>query len=94
MEWPRRARVGRGPRKAALFQSVDPAGRPLTGRGLERRVVLAMIKASGVGGGAAALDVHMLVGYARVSKTDGSQSLDLQASAPLPQTNPRRPAPC
>ena len=30
--------------KAALFQSVDPAGRRLTGRALERRVVLAMIK--------------------------------------------------
>ena len=30
--------------KAALFQSVDPAGRRLTGRPLERRVVLAMIK--------------------------------------------------
>ena len=29
--------------KAALFQSVDPAGRRLTGRALERRVVLAMI---------------------------------------------------
>ena len=30
--------------KAALFQSVDPAGRRLTGRALERRVALAMIK--------------------------------------------------
>ena len=30
--------------KAALFQSVDPAGRRLTGRTLERRVVLAMVK--------------------------------------------------
>ena len=30
--------------KAALFQSVDPAGRRLTGRALERRVVLATIK--------------------------------------------------
>ena len=30
--------------KAALFQTVDPAGRQLTGRALERRVVLAMIK--------------------------------------------------
>ena len=30
--------------KAALFQSVNPAGRRLTGRALERRVVLAMIK--------------------------------------------------
>ena len=30
--------------KAALFQTVDPAGRQLTGRVLERRVVLAMIK--------------------------------------------------
>ena len=30
--------------KAALFQSVDPAGRRLTGRALERRVVLAMVK--------------------------------------------------
>ena len=30
--------------KAALFQSVDPAGCRLTGRALERRVVLAMIK--------------------------------------------------
>ena len=30
--------------KAALFQTVDPAGRRLTGRALERRLVLAMIK--------------------------------------------------
>ena len=30
--------------KMALFQSVNPAGRRLTGRALERRVVLAMIK--------------------------------------------------
>ncbi|MCY4507808.1 MAG: hypothetical protein OXG35_12745 [Acidobacteria bacterium] len=30
--------------KVALFQSVDPAGRRLTGRALDRRVVLAMIK--------------------------------------------------
>ena len=30
--------------KAALFQSMDPSGRRLTGRALERRVVLAMIK--------------------------------------------------
>ena len=29
---------------AALFQSVDPAGRRLTGRALSRRLVLAMIK--------------------------------------------------
>ena len=31
--------------KAALFQSMDPAGRRLTGRALEQRVVLAMITA-------------------------------------------------
>ena len=30
--------------KVALFQTVDPAGRRLTGRALDRRVVLAMIK--------------------------------------------------
>ena len=30
--------------KAALFQTVDPAGRRLTGRALDRRLVLAMIK--------------------------------------------------
>ena len=30
--------------KVVLFQSVDPAGRRLTGRALERRVVLAMVK--------------------------------------------------
>ena len=30
--------------KATLFQSVEPAGRGLTGRALQRRVVLAMIK--------------------------------------------------
>ena len=30
--------------KAALFQTMDPAGRQLTGRALERRLVLAMIK--------------------------------------------------
>ena len=33
--------------KAALFQSVDPAGRRLTGRALSRRLVLAMIKRRG-----------------------------------------------
>ncbi len=32
--------------KAVLFQSVDPAGHRLTGRALQRRVVLAMIKGS------------------------------------------------
>ncbi len=31
-------------RQAEFFQSMDPAGRRLTGRALERRVVLAMIK--------------------------------------------------
>ena len=36
--------------KAALFQSVDPAGRPLTGRPLSRRLVLAMIKRRAGGG--------------------------------------------
>ena len=37
--------------KAPLFQSVDPAGRRLTGRALSRRLVLAMTKrrASGAG---------------------------------------------
>ena len=30
--------------KAALFQTIDPAGRRLTGRALDRRLVLAMIK--------------------------------------------------
>ena len=35
---------GLGEPKAALFQTVDPAGRRLTGRALERRLVLAMIK--------------------------------------------------
>ena len=43
--------------KAALFQSVDPAGRRLTGRALSRRLVLAMIKAAGGGRGSAALDL-------------------------------------
>ena len=38
--------------KAALVQSVDPAGRRLTGRTLARRVVLAMIKRRAGGGGA------------------------------------------
>ena len=41
----RRGRTeGREEPKAALFQSVDAAGRRLTGRALQRRVVLAMIK--------------------------------------------------
>ena len=35
---------GLGEPKAPLFQSVDPAGRQLTGRALSRRLVLAMIK--------------------------------------------------
>ena len=38
------ARAGRDAATAALFQSVDPAGRRLTGRALSRRLVLAMIK--------------------------------------------------
>ena len=38
------ARAGRDEPTAALFQSVDPAGRRLTGRALSRRLVLAMIK--------------------------------------------------
>ena len=37
--------------KAALFQSMDPSGRRLTGRALERRVVLAMIKRRAAGAG-------------------------------------------
>ena len=37
------ARAGLDEAKAALFQSVDPAGRRLTGRALSRRLVLAMI---------------------------------------------------
>ena len=43
--------------KATLFQSVDPAGRRLTGRALQRRVVLAMSQAAGGRSGAAPLDV-------------------------------------
>ena len=38
------ARAGLDAATAALFQSVDPAGRRLTGRTLSRRLVLAMIK--------------------------------------------------
>ena len=37
-------RAGLDEAPAALFQSVDPAGRRLTGRALSRRLVLAMIK--------------------------------------------------
>ena len=38
--------------KAALFQSLDPAGRRLTGRAFQRRLVLAMIdQAARLGGG-------------------------------------------
>ena len=37
--------------KASLFQSVDPAGRRLTGRALSRRLVLAMIKRRAVAAG-------------------------------------------
>ena len=43
--------------KATLFQSVEPSGRRLTGRALQRRVVLAMIKRRAGRGGAAPLDV-------------------------------------
>ena len=43
--------------KAALFQSMDPSGRRLTGRALERRVVLAMIKRRAAGRRAPVLDV-------------------------------------
>ena len=35
--------------KAALFQTVDPAGRRLTGRALDRRLVLAMIRSDQLG---------------------------------------------
>ena len=38
------ALAGRDEATAALFQSVDPTGRRLTGRALSRRLVLAMIK--------------------------------------------------
>ena len=38
------SRAGLDEATAALFQSVDPAGRRLTGRALSRRLVLAMIK--------------------------------------------------
>ena len=38
------ARAGLDAATAALFQSVDPPGRRLTGRALSRRLVLAMIK--------------------------------------------------
>ena len=41
-DYPRRASWAN--RVRTLFQSVDPSGRRLTGRALERRVVLAMIK--------------------------------------------------
>ena len=37
--------------KVALFQTLDPAGRRLTGRALERRVALAMIKLRGAAAG-------------------------------------------
>ena len=37
--------------KATLFQSVEPTGGPLTGRALQRRVVLAMIKRRAVAAG-------------------------------------------
>ena len=43
--------------KAALFQTMDPAGRRLTGRAIERRVVLAMVKRRAAAAGAAVLDV-------------------------------------
>ena len=43
--------------KAALFESVDPAGRRLTGRALSRRLVLAMIQAAGGGGRSTSVDL-------------------------------------
>ena len=49
--------AGLGEPKAALFQSVDPAGRRLTGRALSRRLVLAMIKRRAAGAGTPALDL-------------------------------------
>ena len=59
--------------RATLFQSVDPAGRRLTGRALERRVVLAMIKRRAAGRGVAALDVLPHVpsdgDHGRISRT-------------------------
>ena len=53
----RRGGLGSEEPKAALFHSVDPARRRLTGRALERPVVLAMIKRRAAAAEAAALDV-------------------------------------
>ena len=53
----RRRRGSPPPGTGALFQSVDPAARRLTGRALERRVVLAMIKRRAAAAGLVALDV-------------------------------------
>ena len=43
--------------KTALFQTMDPAGRRLTGRALDRRLVLAMIKRRAAAAGLPPLDV-------------------------------------
>ena len=64
--------------KAALFQTMDPAGRRLTGRALDRRLVLAMSQAAGRGRGAPALDVLPHVpgdgGSRRTCRTGGRSS--------------------
>ena len=51
------ARAGLDAATAALFQSVDPAGRRLTGRVLSRRLVPGHDQAAGGGGGSPALDL-------------------------------------
>ena len=51
------ARAGLDAATAALFQSVDPPGRRLTGRALSRRLVLAMIKRRAAAADLPALDL-------------------------------------
>ena len=73
--------------KAALFQSIDAAGRRLTGRALERRVVLAMIKRRAATCGAPALDVTRSgrQGSRRISRTGAPSSTAQHTGWPRPR---------
>ena len=71
--------------KAPLFQSMDPSGRRLTGRVLERRVVLAMIKRRAVAAGLPPLTCCHTFRAIGISSRSNSAS-----AAKMPKT--RRPA--
>ena len=83
--------------KAALFQTMDPAGRRLTGRALERRLVLAMIKRRAAAAGLppstgrrSTLRPRPAASCSASSRRWPSSSGS--ANAPCPGSRPREPA--